>query len=757
MLPVKKYHFSSTYFVFCLPNFACMKTTLMTKILVILFVGCCELAQAQWSNISPFGGMVYDVAGNGTITMCITDAGVFRSTDNGIHWTPANTGLPVLKQAGIGYCMSGSRFLVSNPDGVFQSVDGNNWTFVNINLNAQSNGKIPFFSTSGFTYAGLSSKLWRSSDCGTFVNSSGNMTSPVPELLSIANGNLYMPNNSVTIWVSTNNGTSWSSLPGSAIGTQRGMTVTPDYIYSFHNKFGVSGLYRRTSQIGGGAFELVSTNLPNKTTLSNMMFTNGKLYAVINQIDTTSNISYELKLNSIVSSTDGQTWTSARGNMPPTSIFNLKSINNIFYAMTRQGLFVSSDFGITWELRMNNIRSHTIYAMLSTPNALFASVGSISGTNGVLSTEIGGLIKSMDNGVTWMNTGLKDSIAISKMYFNNGNLFLVAKDAYANTPEPRIYRSSDMGDTWQMLGVETKNATSMAFNNQKIAATTYSTITSTNNGDTWETMPTTLGLKGLTYLNNNLFGHNGLYTSAAGTGGIFKSTDDGLTWNPSNEGISNNLVINTIKTAGNNLFAFHCRFTLTTGQPLFKSSDGGQTWNTSATSSGQYFLSFNYSNGTHLYTTGTERSNFGYDTGSVFLSADAGNIWTNIGNGLPRVSYYSTVIHNQKIFVGTLGHGIWSSDLSNFVAVKDPMTGKIKAEVSVYPNPAAPNASLFIQMTGAPSANIRIFNLMGEAVRQSNLSETTNQLNRDHLPAGIYFYSVLSGGEVIAKGKWILE
>ena len=49
---------------------------------------------AAWQQTAgPYGGVVYKLLVNGNAVFAGTNAGVFLSTDGGVHWSPINTGL----------------------------------------------------------------------------------------------------------------------------------------------------------------------------------------------------------------------------------------------------------------------------------------------------------------------------------------------------------------------------------------------------------------------------------------------------------------------------------------------------------------------------------------------------------------------------------------------------------------------------------------------------------------------------------------
>jgi hypothetical protein len=76
--------------------------------------------------------------------------------------------------------------------------------------------------------------------------------------------------------------------------------------------------------------------------------------------------------------------------------------------------------------------------------------------------------------------------------------------------------------------------------------------------------------------------------------------------------------------------------------------------------------------------------------------------------------------------------------------------------ISFYPNPF----SSFAHLTVNPSiknGELKIFNLLGSEVRHMQLKSSPATIHHDNLPAGIYFYRIISNHQVIANGKMVIN
>jgi hypothetical protein len=79
--------------------------------------------------------------------------------------------------------------------------------------------------------------------------------------------------------------------------------------------------------------------------------------------------------------------------------------------------------------------------------------------------------------------------------------------------------------------------------------------------------------------------------------------------------------------------------------------------------------------------------------------------------------------------------------------------GKMKTEVSVFPNPG--HDHFMLEATRAMQA-IKIYDQQGRRVKNLSLNEGTNRIDMDDVPSGIYFIQVISGsGDAMAIKKWV--
>jgi Secretion system C-terminal sorting domain len=104
--------------------------------------------------------------------------------------------------------------------------------------------------------------------------------------------------------------------------------------------------------------------------------------------------------------------------------------------------------------------------------------------------------------------------------------------------------------------------------------------------------------------------------------------------------------------------------------------------------------------------------------------------WTSISNE-PDSSYYCQLISGIK-------------------------ENEVTSKISVFPNPFHITTTLEIDAT-FQQAEIKIFNLIGELVKEQILFENTIVFNREDLCNGIYFFQVQNKNGYLGQGKFIIE
>ena len=234
-------------------------------------------------------------------------------------------------------------------------------------------------------------------------------------------------------------------------------------------------------------------------------------------------------------------------------ILSLTSSNsNIFAGTYSNGVFRSTNFGITWTTVNSGLTFLTVQSLIIKENYLFA------GTAG------SGIFLSTNNGENWNFSGL-----------TNQDIYcfaLIGSNLFAATFGNGVYLSTNNGVNWNPINNGLTNyflSTLVSSGNTLFAGTENGVFLSTNSGANWNSVNaglTNLTVNGLTLSGSSLF---------AGTwgGGVFRTTNNGTNWNAVNFGLTNQYIL-TLTSSGANIFAGASG----PGDIVYLSTNSGENW-----------------------------------------------------------------------------------------------------------------------------------------------------------------------------------
>jgi hypothetical protein len=342
------------------------------------------------------------------------------------------------------------------------------------------------------------------------------------------------------------------------------------------------------------------------------------------------------------SSDHGVTWTEVNEGLTDTSINCLTTDGtNLFIGTYSGGVFRSSDNGAHWIAVNSGLPVKYIFAIASIGNTIFA------GTNG------GGLYTSTTKGATWNKGGIPD--AISSFLTMGSSIFCSTGFDYP-IHGGSVWRSTNKGSTWTNTSIPNGKAWSLASIGTAVFAGTENGIyMSTDNGDSW-----TEANAGLSGASAQAFAVNGKTLFAGLDGrGVFKSTDNGSNWIDANNGFD---------ATGHTLFN-NADVLYATGQTgISRSSNNGDTWISSddgLTGNTIYSLAFN---GANIFAASYRDGYLSDDKGitwSPFNSYKWFNAFAFIGTNIFAATTGDTVVRSTDNgaswdFAST---GITSSDM----------------------------------------------------------------------------------------------
>jgi len=274
------------------------------------------------------------------------------------------------------------------------------------------------------------------------------------------------------------------------------------------------------------------------------------------------------------------------------------------------------------------------------PNAKWVEVTPFADTAGITVNEVitdpngtiylatgnGGVLRSDDNGATWLKKGqLLDTVVLHPLIIDQ-SVFLLSLDGNGNlyaglNAKGAIFRSSDKGDTWKKLPARCPGG-------QKA----LTTMVAAPNG-------------------NIIIGTDHPINFSIG-GRIYVSTDQGQTWDTvyrrptTDEGNKNN-IDKIIRVPGTNLLYAN------THGPTLRSTDFGMTWNAmDLIKRGDERFSM-AGKGTNLFQLS--------EPDGIFLSTDSGANWTPKNNGIYAAYMYGVAINSKQAVFAITEYGLWGT------------------------------------------------------------------------------------------------
>jgi hypothetical protein len=423
-----------------------------------------------WDSISPQknGYRVENILVSDTelIITVFTD-GIYRSTDDGLHWDKLNLGLTAFKFNSLTR-INGAIFAASQSGGVYRSLDnGKTWQTANVGLAGDNLFAQTIIEHNGKIYLGTIRSTFRSSDMGdTWTKLPGLPSEAGPQKLGVSGSTLFANFGSFGIFRSTNDGDTWT------IVSSENLKYLNLYGFASHNGYVFVGSQRQgvfRSAVTDTVWENMSVGITSVTPVGLRIFPDASGHPAL----------YAGTLNSDfglgwVSHDKAETWSSYP-TMTDRGVHDFAYRDGVLLAGTDgEGIFRSTDFGTTWKNVTAGISGAGYVTGLElTPHTILANATGF-GT---------GILRSTDLGLTW-NAAEKSvtNVGITQMFYDS-----VSGKAFAGASQGMIV--------------------------------------STNEGVTWEAIPGEHSTKQI-----NTITRAGDYLLAGAFGGLFRSADNGATW-----------------------------------------------------------------------------------------------------------------------------------------------------------------------------------------------------------------------------------
>ena len=190
------------------------------------------------------------------------------------------------------------------------------------------------------------------------------------------------------------------------------------------------------------------------------------------------------------------------------------------------------------------------------------------------------------------------------------------------------------------------------------------------------------------------------------TAGIFRTTDNGVSWSDVNDGLTKN-PLDTTKYISITSF-------IPKNAILFAGSSGN----------------------------------------GVFLSTNNGSNWAEINTGLTNTNIKSLEVCGTNLFAGTEGGGVWRRPLSEMTSVPaEGGSNDLPTHFNLrqnYPNPFNPSTTIRFSLPSKSFVTLKVFDLIGREVatlvsEEMSAGSYFKQWNAANMSSGIYFYHLHSG------------
>src|SRR5579883_180560 len=684
--------------------------TVLTAIVVL-----CPKAQAQWVQTNgPGGGDVICLSLKDTTLYAGVAGGVFRSSDNGVHWVYSglknnNVGALVVSgndlYAGIGY-----------GGGVFHSTNnGTSWSYIGLDQFT-----IYSLAVSGnYLLAGTNSFIYRSSDNGAnWIIDTVGLRSTSINTLEVLGSKLFAGTDNGA-YCSTNDGASWKQIDTA-----------------------FKGDFRSFALIGDNLFEGTGSGMRvyNDSSKQGMFIKNGLIDDNIHALLCVDSIVYAATDFGVARTTDeGANWTPTytSGGLYLVVLSLAAKDSELFAGTLGSGVFRSTDHGISWNSFNNGLPYNKVGSLAYIDSTLFA------GTYGVYkTTNEGADWSSALNGLTYP---YNDYLASG-----NGNIFAAT--------ERGIYRSSNKGAHWTLASEGLpydKHITNdtlywsintlFANGNNIFAGSGFGVFLSTNNGASWSIIDTGLPIDNSNVTSFAMIG-NELFAVIPGKG-VYRSTNDGLNWDSAGN-VPANINMYVIVANGNDLF-------VRTDSGAFRSTDNGDNWIAVNNGLPGRFIDVLMASNNVLFA--------GTDSAGVYISTNKGTNWISANDGLMNTTVLAFAIYGGNIFAGT-DSGVYRRPLSDFgISAVNEKPNDLPAQFSLqqnYPNPFSANTNVEYRIPNEEHVTLSIYNSLGEEVAtlvnsESSAGTHSVQLSGNGLQNGIYFYR-LAAGKSVGIGKMMV-
>lgn len=725
-----------------------------------------------------YGGKIRGYAKNSSCVLVATDGGIFRTTDQGQSWTNATqTFDPNSVNCETIVSIGNDFYAMPNyGSGIYKSTDnGVNWSPLSFSSwTPWSLGKISntlyvvgVGQTGGQLYSSLNGSTWTPK--AILWDNINTWQGGDCELLSFNQDKLYLALRNNLYYTSDGSNISTVSVSGLGITDfSRNYDIDGDALGNLYYRVN-NALYKYnfTSDIWSN----ISTGkIPSDYQIVEYYATDNAVFL------TTMNPTLDIKFYR--STNQGSTFSelTSTGLSPPmvSDIIEVSATEFIGNRLDGQ-IVLSSNGGSTWSLNANQYI------------ASYAGNFTRSGNSLLFSREVTGLILSINQGLNWSiaNNGIPGLSGISAYFVNQ---IIQVKDTLFSflQPDPfsnnvALYKSTNNGTSWTSRPIPApynageeysfagKCDSALFVNYYDPVSGNYALIVSFRYGSSW-VKPNSQNSSEPLYLKgpkNCLFAFYGSpYTSFDGFRGfnnVYRANNFGLSFTDINPGnlFSNTFLIKRVSGDRGDKAGPMMDFDAANNKAIFAVTD--RAWGNYNIGIDRLYL-YNITSNTWsvISTTGLPANYLAncikYIGNNVWLlatntglykSTNAGVTWTiahNASNWQKGIVINSIETIGIKAFLGTMANGVWVSDLNTGILeqVKDN-------DLQVFPNPTDGLVNVIMPDLGGKTANVSLYGLDGKVMMTKTVQSKQFQLDLHNLASGTYLLVINSNNRIFRK------
>lgn len=152
-----------------------------------------------------------------------------------------------------------------------------------------------------------------------------------------------------------------------------------------------------------------------------------------------------------VSTNGGDGWQSRASGLPVAEVNDLLPVGgDSLYAATLSGVYLSTDAGLSWSPRNQDLGNQKAVSLALHPDATYL----YAGTTATLPAEESGVYRSSDSGVTWIRivTGLTNTrVADVLIDPANPDVVFAGVQSHSSFGAGGVFRSTNAGSSWELV------------------------------------------------------------------------------------------------------------------------------------------------------------------------------------------------------------------------------------------------------------------------------------------------------------------